>query len=75
MIYVRQAKYAEGLKDLEIALPGSSNKVAIHMALSESYDKLGNKEKADEHRKIAERLANPNRKLKDAETKENVPAE
>jgi tetratricopeptide (TPR) repeat protein len=62
MILVRQEKFTEGLRDLEQALPNSLNKLAVHMALSEAYGKLGNKEKADEHRRIAEQLANPNRK-------------
>lgn len=67
LIFVRQEKYAEGLKDLEQALPNSLNKMSIHLALSQAYDKLGNQEKADEHRRIAEQLANPNRKIRPAD--------
>lgn len=65
MIYVRNKKYAEAIPDLEAGLADTINEKAIHIALSEAYSQLGNKEKADLHKILADKKNKPEPDEKD----------
>lgn len=60
MILIRNKQFAEGIKDLESILTDSNNLKAVHIALSDAYSELGNREKADFHKVAAEKIDKPN---------------
>ncbi len=50
-ILVKLQRWKEALPDLEAALKGNPDEVDLHRALAETYDHLGDKEMAAEHRR------------------------
>jgi tetratricopeptide (TPR) repeat protein len=52
-IYLKMRRWKEALADLEAALDNSSGSPALHQALAEAYEKLGNAPLAAEHRRLA----------------------
>lgn len=70
MIYMRKNKFDEAVKDLEFALTGTANQKSIQAALSEAYSKLGNSEKANFYKILAEKDTKP--KIANKEDEENA---
>lgn len=62
LIYVRQKKYDKAIEDLEAVVAKLPEKREIHQALSLAYEKVGNKEKSDRHRDLAETLLRSGKK-------------
>jgi tetratricopeptide (TPR) repeat protein len=60
MILIRNKQFTEGIKDLESILTDSNNLKEVHLALSDAYSELGNREKADFHKVAAEKIDKPN---------------
>lgn len=48
---IRLGRWRDGIADLEIANRSLRNRPAIHKSLAEAYDKIGDKNLAEEHRK------------------------
>jgi tetratricopeptide (TPR) repeat protein len=55
-IYVRLKKWNEALEDLEFAVREMPNHAGVHQGLADTYDALGEKTLAEQHRQTAQRL-------------------